>query len=102
MSIPPKYVYACQAYLKTFNSAEDVDPFFEQLYTGKVEDGFDQVLLLRNWFIKVLADKRTKPQPVEYVAKILKAFKNFKEGKNPSFLRWHESTGESFPYDADH
>ncbi len=102
MSVPPKFVHACHVYLLQFNDKDLVDSFFDQLYTGKIRDGFEQVVVLRDWFIKVLSNKDSKPVPVEYLAKVLKAFKNMKEGKNPKFLRWHESVGEVFPYDDRH
>ncbi len=99
---PPKYVNACYSYLLQFNDEHIVDDFFEELFSGKFKGEFGQVSLLREWFIKTAVDKKTTPTPVEYVAKILKSFKNKKAGKNPPFLRWSDANNDKFPFDVDH
>ncbi len=101
IKVPPKYVFACEAYLRQYNNPEAVDSFFGQLSSGQILPGFEQVFVLREWLIKMAGEVRSNPKGTEYVAKILKAYQNFKRGKNPKTIRWSEASNEAFPFDDD-
>ncbi len=100
--VPPKYTNACCSYLFQFNDRSIVEKFFDQLYSGKITEGFDQVFVLREWLIRMSGLTKKKPTFIEYAAKILLAFKYFKAGKNPKYLRWCSTDRDKFPYDIDH
>ena len=99
---PTKYVNACKAYLTQFNKKEVVDVFFDQLYTGNIDSDHSQVLLLREWMIKSSLNKVEKTVPAEYVGRILKSFKNFKEGKSPAYIKLSRDNKSLFPFDESH
>ena len=100
--IPNRFLYASQTYLNQYNDVNIVSDFFDQLWSGKIKEGNTQILILREWCIQSALNAKAKPSSLEIVAKILKAFKNIKENKNPPWIRWAPGQNEPFPYDENH
>lgn len=99
IGIPKKLTDSCMLYLLYFNEPELVISFFNQLQSGRIESGFEQLYKLRDYFIRQNSLTKTTATTQDKYAMTLITFANVKRGFNPKRVHWN---AKGFPYDVNH